>query len=102
MRALEAHHWPGNVRELAHAVERGVLLSTGEYIEAADLALTTRGRASPGFTEVMKLDEAERMIIQNALERFDGNVAEAAGALGLSRSAMYRRLEKLGISTEGG
>lgn len=101
MEALEAHHWPGNVRELAHAVERGVLLSTGEYIEAADLALTPRGGGNAGISGVMKLDDAERLFIRNALERFDGNVAEAAEALGLSRSAMYRRLEKLGISSEG-
>ena len=100
MNALEAHQWPGNVRELSHTVERAVLLSSGDVINAGDLALTTRTQDSSGTHEVMKLDDAERLFIRNALDRHGGNVADAAQALGLSRSAMYRRLEKLGISPE--
>ena len=102
--ALRTHHWPGNVRELAHAVERAVLLCHGGVIEPADLALAGHGSGSAGTRavdgQIMKLAEAEKLLIQNALERFDGNVQDAADALGLSRSAMYRRLEKLGISLE--
>ena len=97
--ALRRHDWPGNVRELAHAVERGVLLCRDDTIAPADLALSPAGGTSLADGEVMKLEEAERVLIRNALDRFDGNVPEAARALGLSRSAMYRRLEKLGIPT---
>lgn len=95
---LCAHDWPGNVRELAHAVERSVLLARGVQIEPADLALKPTDIRRDVFEgEVMQLAEAERMLIRNALDRFNGDVLEAARALGLSRSAMYRRLEKLGI-----
>ncbi len=98
LEVLSAHHWPGNVRELAHAVERSVLLARGAQIEPPDLALKVADLRRDVFEgEVMQLAEAERMLIRNALDRFDGDVLEAARALGLSRSAMYRRLEKLGI-----
>jgi len=97
MKALHEHPWPGNVRELDHAVERGVLLSAGQYVRAADLGL--RVQASGGNTrlEEMSLDEVERHLIQRTLARRDGNVSQAAKALGLSRSAMYRRLQKHGL-----
>jgi DNA-binding NtrC family response regulator len=89
--ALLAHLWPGNVRELEHAVERGVLMSQGAAVLAGDLGL--RPPSSPARLEDMTLDEAERVIIERALARFAGNVSQAARALGLSRSALYRRLE---------
>ncbi|MEM9533034.1 MAG: sigma-54 dependent transcriptional regulator [Pseudomonadota bacterium] len=101
MDALLAHSWPGNVRELAHAVERAVLLCSGEEIGPQELALSGSGEKPLGDREIMKLEEAERVLIRNALDRFDGHVLEAARALGLSRSAMYRRLEKLGIAPAG-
>jgi len=101
MDALRGHNWPGNVRELAHAVERAVLLCRGSTIAAQDLALSPGGAKPVGEGEVMRLEEAERVLIRNALDRFDGSVQEAARALGLSRSAMYRRLEKLGIAASG-
>jgi DNA-binding NtrC family response regulator len=89
--ALLSHRWPGNVRELEHAVERGVLMAHGATIQAGDLGLRPPG--VPARLEDMTLDEAERVIIERALARFDGNVSQAARALGLSRSALYRRLE---------
>jgi DNA-binding NtrC family response regulator len=95
--ALREHSWPGNVRELDHAVERGVLLSPGPLVRAADLGLRA---ATPGVgarLEEMNLDEVERYLIQRTLARHDGNVSRAAQALGLSRSAMYRRLQKYGL-----
>jgi transcriptional regulator with GAF, ATPase, and Fis domain len=99
--ALQAHGWPGNVRELAHAVERAVLLARGARIEPRDLALAPDADTeAPGGVGLMPLADAERVLIRNALDRFRGNVQEAASALGLSRSAMYRRLEKLGMSLE--
>jgi DNA-binding NtrC family response regulator len=97
LKALEAHPWPGNVRELDHAIERGVLMAQGTLIKASDLGLMSAGQESAGRLEEMSLDEVERFLIKKTLERFDGNVSKAAEALGLSRSALYRRLEKYGL-----
>ncbi len=88
------HPWPGNVRELDHAVERGVLLSPGPAVRAADLGLRAQAAGGPAKLEEMSLDEVERYLIQRTLSRHEGNVSQAAKALGLSRSAMYRRLQK--------
>jgi DNA-binding NtrC family response regulator len=91
---LLAHPWPGNVRELDHAVERAVLMSSGDRIRAADLGLR-RGGESPRLEE-LSLEEVENLLVRKAMDRFGGNVSQAARALGLSRSALYRRLEKYG------
>ncbi len=94
--ALLAHPWPGNVRELQHAVERAVLMAQGELIQAADLGL--RRRPDGGTVmEDLTLDDAERILIEKALERNQGNVSKAAEELGLSRSALYRRLQRYGM-----
>ncbi|MES1244217.1 MAG: sigma-54 dependent transcriptional regulator [Acidobacteriota bacterium] len=97
LEALLAHAWPGNVRELDHAVERGVLMAAGDRVRARDLGL--QPAALPGATtlEALPLEEVERVLIQKALARYGGNVSQAAQALGLSRSALYRRLEKHGL-----
>ena len=94
--ALAGHGWPGNVRELDHAVERAVLMAQGERIGAADLALRRDGGAAERLDE-MSLEEVECLLIKKALARHDGNVSRAADALGLSRSAMYRRLQRYGL-----
>jgi DNA-binding NtrC family response regulator len=94
--ALLAHSWPGNVRELDHAIERGVLLAAGERVRATDLALQPVRGGSMQLDD-LPLEEVERVLIQKALARYSGNVSHAAQALGLSRSAMYRRLEKYGL-----
>ena len=94
---LREHPWPGNVRELDHAVERGVLLSTGPLLHAADLGLRAPAPAGSPRLEEMSLDEVERHLIQRTLARHDSNVSQAAKALGLSRSALYRRLQKYGL-----
>ena len=96
MKALLAHAWPGNVRELDHAVERAVLMAPGETVRAADLGLRT-GRDGPPRIEEMSLEEVEALLIKKALARFGGNVSQAANALGLSRSALYRRLQRYGL-----
>jgi DNA-binding NtrC family response regulator len=93
MDALIRHPWPGNVRELQHAVERSTLMARGRRIEAADLGLRRREDGSI-LMEELTLDEAERLLIEKALERYQGNVSKAAEALGLSRSALYRRLQR--------
>jgi DNA-binding NtrC family response regulator len=96
IKALLAHGWPGNVRELDHAVERAVLMAQGESIRAADLGLRS-GREGPPRLEEMSLEDVEALLIKKALARFNGNVSHAASALGLSRSALYRRLQRYGL-----
>jgi DNA-binding NtrC family response regulator len=93
--ALASHGWPGNVRELDHTIERAVLLAQGERIRVADLGL--RGGPATGRLEDLPLEEVERVLIRKALERHGGNVSQAAKALGLSRSALYRRLQHHGL-----
>ncbi|MCH7489631.1 MAG: helix-turn-helix domain-containing protein, partial [Gemmatimonadetes bacterium] len=100
MQALRTHSWPGNVRELAHVVERSILMAQGPAITAADLGLRERSEGRSRL-ENMTIDEAERHLIQKALDRCGGNVSEAADALGLSRSALYRRLQRHGIHDVG-
>ena len=96
--ALFAHTWPGNVRELDHVIERAVLMARGEVVQASDLGLqpTPAGGGSIRLEE-MSLEDVERLLIQKALARFEGNANRAAEALGLSRSALYRRLQKYGL-----
>jgi len=90
------HPWPGNVRELDHAVERSVLISTSELIQPADLGLET-DKATSARIEDMSLEEVEYLLIKKALARHSGNISHAAEALGLSRSALYRRMQKYGL-----
>ena len=97
MRALMAHAWPGNVRELEHTIERAVLLARDSLIRPEGLGLRPRSVEAAGRFEDMTLEEAERLLIQKALARYDGNVSRAAEALGLSRSALYRRLQQFGL-----
>jgi DNA-binding NtrC family response regulator len=100
LEALRQHLWPGNVRELDHVIERAVLMSTGNMVTAFDLALeaTPDARLSAQLEE-MSLEDAERLLIKKALARFEGNANRAAEALGLSRSALYRRLQKYGLGS---
>jgi DNA-binding NtrC family response regulator len=95
LKAMDGHAWPGNVRELDHAVERGVLMARGDTILAPDLGL--RPPEAGGRIEDMSLEEVESFLIRKALARFEGNVSRAAEALGLSRSALYRRLQRYGL-----
>ncbi|HEX9690645.1 MAG TPA: sigma-54 dependent transcriptional regulator [Gemmatimonadales bacterium] len=96
VRAMLEHAWPGNVRELEHAIERAVLLARGRELTAHDLGLTAGAHGAPPL-EHMTLDEAEQFLIARALARHEGNVSEAAKALGVSRSALYRRLARHGL-----
>ena len=91
--------WPGNVRELDHTIERAVLMARGERIEAADLGLNNaqRGMAAAQSMDEMSLEAVEAILIRKALARANGNVSHAADALGLSRGALYRRIEKYGL-----
>jgi len=89
---LVEHRWPGNVRELDHAVERAILMAQGNVIHAPDLGLRAAG-GPPVRLEDMSLEEVEGFLVKKAMGRY-GTVSEAARALGLSRSALYRRLER--------
>jgi DNA-binding NtrC family response regulator len=96
LQALLDHPWPGNIRELDHAVERGVLMAQGTLIRIAELGLRI-DRDSTSRIEDMSLEDVEGFLIKKAMARFDGNVSQAAKALGLSRSALYRRLQRYGL-----
>jgi DNA-binding NtrC family response regulator len=96
MQQLMQYAWPGNVREFEHTVERAVLLCRGEEVEPANLAITASRAATTSF-ENMSIDEVEALLIRKVLRRCDGNISQAAEALGLSRAALYRRIEKYGI-----
>jgi len=94
--AMQQHSWQGNVRELNHVVERAILMSQNHLIKAGDLALRPAA-GLPRKMEEMSLEEVEEFLIRKALARFNGNVSHAASALGLSRSALYRRLQRFGL-----
>jgi len=96
VQAMHAHAWQGNVRELNHVVERAVLMAQGNCIKAGDLALRAGVTGSPRL-EDMSLEDVEGFLIKKALSRYEGNVSHAANALGLSRSALYRRLQRFGM-----
>jgi DNA-binding NtrC family response regulator len=96
MQMLMQYSWPGNVRELEHTLERAVLMCRTSQIQTADLGLTGPRSQSQNLEE-MSLEAVETILIRKALQRFQGNVSHAAEALGLSRGALYRRMEKYGI-----
>ncbi len=96
MEALLRHPWPGNVRELRHSVERAVLLAENNHVDVEHLGLRQASEGSLRL-ETVPLDEAERILIRKALSRNRGNVSRAADDLGLSRSALYRRLKRHGL-----
>ncbi len=95
MEKILNHAWPGNVRELDHVVQRAVLMSKGDAVTPADLGLELR-ESAPRLDD-MSLEDVERYLIKKTLERCGGNVTDAAKELGLSRSAMYRRVQKHGL-----
>jgi len=96
MQQMLQYPWPGNVRELEHTVERAVLLCRGDEVEPANLAIAAARSASQSF-ENMSIDEVEALLIKKVLRRCDGNISQASESLGLSRAALYRRIEKYGL-----
>ncbi len=96
MQALLDNPWQGNVRELNHVVERAVLLAQDTVIRNSDLALRSGPQGTPRLDD-MSLEEVEAFLIKKALARYNGNVSHAANGLGLSRSALYRRLQRYGL-----
>lgn len=96
MQQMMQYAWPGNVREFEHTIERAVLLCRGEEIEPSNLAISS-GKSSVQSIDNMSIDEVEALLIRKVLRRCDGNISQAADALGLSRAALYRRIEKYGL-----
>ncbi len=96
MQLMLQYVWPGNVRELEHTMERALLLCTSEEIEPANLSIGTARTATPSL-DSMSIDEMEAMLVRKVLRRCDGNITQAAESLGLSRAALYRRMEKYGL-----
>ena len=98
MKKLASYPWPGNVRELRHAVERAVILSDSPTLQAADFVLTSPQptESTPEF-DSMNLEQVEKQVIRRTLRKHSGNISHAARELGLTRAALYRRLEKYGM-----
>ena len=96
LQAMMQYPWPGNVRELEHTLERAVLMCRNEEIHVSDLGLNVQ-RPQGQNLEELSLEEVEGILVRKALQRFHGNVSQAAEALGLSRGALYRRMERYGL-----
>jgi len=100
MKILQSHKWPGNVREIQHTIERGVIMSDGQEIKASDFNLTTMPVAdivnNPEY-DTLNLQNIEKILVQKAVVKHDGNISKAAKELGLTRAALYRRLEKFNL-----
>ena len=97
---LEEHHWPGNVREIQHTIERGVIMSDGHEIGVSDFNLSESKKETTDLSQDldnMNLQDIEKMLVQKSLEKHQGNISKAAKELGLTRAALYRRLEKYNL-----
>ena len=96
LQSMMQYAWPGNVRELEHTLERAVLMCRTAEIQVSDLGLNVQ-RPQGQNLEELSLEEVEGILVRKALQRFRGNVSQAAEALGLSRGALYRRMERYGL-----
>ena len=96
---LEEHHWPGNIREVQHTIERGVIMSDGHEIKAADFNLSTQQIPEENVENFdnLNLHDIEKLLVEKALDKHEGNISKAAKELGLTRAALYRRLEKFNL-----
>ena len=97
MNKLKKYHWPGNIRELQHAVERAVILTEGKIIESAELFISGIQHTLKKEVQPQTLDEMEKVFIQQSLQQNQGNVSNTARALGLTRTALYRRMKRHGL-----
>ena len=97
LRCLCAYDWPGNVRELQHAIERAVILSDSSLLKPANFMLQPQPEKKVDTDEILNLEQLERHAIERAMKRSEGNLSRAAEYLGITRYALYRKLEKLGL-----
>lgn len=95
LKKLNQYQWPGNVRELQHAIERAIIMSDGSILEPDDFILTTQAnKSSEVELNTFNLDDVEKMIIMKVLKQYQGNITQAAQELGITRTSLYRRMEK--------
>lgn len=98
---MQKHHWPGNIRELQHALERAVIMSNSQVLQPEDFNFTAQGQNNLDSENVtldqFKLEDVEKILIRKVLKKCNGNITQAASELGLTRSSLYRRLEKYGL-----
>ncbi|MEX2233679.1 MAG: sigma-54 dependent transcriptional regulator [Cyclobacteriaceae bacterium] len=96
---MHKHPWPGNIRELQHSIERAVILSNGSVLQPEDFNFTPSATKEDGQVnlEQFNLEEVEKLLIRKVLKKYNGNITQAASELGLTRSSLYRRLEKYGL-----
>ncbi len=93
---LQRYSWPGNVRELQHAIERAVILTQHQSLQPEDFFLNEKSNDTK-FADTFQIEEMEKVMVIKSLKKFNGNITEAARELGLSRAALYRRMEKYGV-----
>lgn len=91
---LEKYDWPGNIRELQHNIERAVIMSDGKQLHVQDFNLNSQNTSDNAQVESFNLEELEKWAIETCIKKHQGNISNAAGELGLSRGALYRRMEK--------
>ena len=98
---MTKYHWPGNIRELQHSIERAVIMSNHNVLQPEDLFLQKMGQAEKSEENVsldhLNIEDVERILIRKALQKHNGHITRAAEELGLTRSSLYRRLEKYGL-----
>ncbi len=99
--ALCEYHWPGNVRELSHFMARGVLMCDGEELQPNDFAFKSREVSQSNDLPMITLEDAEKRLLVMAMQKTNNNVEDAALLLGISKSAIYRRLEKFKLNKQG-
>ena len=98
LKKMEKYHWPGNIRELQHAIERAVIMSDSQVLQPSDFFFTTPETTEASVTfDKLNLDDVERAVIQKVIAKHSGNISKAARELGLTRTSLYRRLEKYGL-----
>ncbi len=99
MSRMNKHHWPGNIRELQHAIERAIILSSSTVLQPEDFNFAPTAQKDDGqlSLEQYNLEEVEKLLIRKVLKKYNGNITQAASELGLTRSSLYRRLEKYGL-----
>jgi transcriptional regulator with PAS, ATPase and Fis domain len=99
MARMHKHPWPGNIRELQHAIERAIILTTGVVLQPEDFNFAQPTSKEDGqlSLEQYNLEEVEKLLIRKVLKKYNGNITQAASELGLTRSSLYRRLEKYGL-----
>ena len=98
---LQKHSWPGNIRELQHSIERAVIMSSSNVLQGEDFNFNVQNNETEtdaaSILDQFNLEEVEKILIRKVLKKYNGNITQAANSLGLTRSSLYRRLEKYGL-----